>query len=1394
MKILLYGLAGLIVLVISAILFGPSLIDWTRFKPEIIAQAAKLTGRPVAIDGTVSLRSLPAPTLTASNVRIGISSDSQSADLMTLESLEIRLAILPLIRGIVQVESLELVAPAITLERGADGANNWQRQRSAGADTANIPPDGLSAIAFTNIEISGGSVVYVDRASGQRQALTGLDAFLTAPDPTGPFSAEGEFQRNRQTFRFQSTLAALPGQGETQSIPGRLRIATEQAFAEWSGRAGFTSWPPSADGKIQIQGDLGAALFRDGAALLGAGLQSGAATITGPLAGAPASISGRLAVSDDTVTVEQLELRIADSLGKGRFEYGRDNGRRFDMALNVNRIDLEPYLHGAGSEPDDQASVGSAPDSDPVEALLEGLRLPAGLNGSIDLTVDAILYRGQVVRQTVANLGVFGGTINIQRLYGLLPGGSYVTVFGSLAVDQPELAFAGQIEAQSDNLRAVLDWLGFDIAAIRADRLRKFSLIAAINGGLSTGEISGIDLSVDTSRLRGGVNYALRARPAFGVNMVIDQLNLDAYRADVIPLTEPPPDQAADDIDPTAAAQASLPWLSALARFDADFVAKIESLTVEGVPISGLTMSGLLKGGAMTLREAALEGIAGARITVTGKVEDIAEDPLVDAALSLRTHTATELLRNIPALEGLAGRVAGPMGIEAKVAGNMATLAIEGSVAAIGGDLTLEGTLVDWFSAQPSVSLSAALRHSDAARLLGSLGGFDRTTLPETFSQRITANAALEGSPAAFAAEATANWADATLKLSGQGSAGRLPAGSDQNGEEESDYRIEAFSLSALFDHPNASAFLQAVLPAASDRLTAAFSGPVITSVRLEGDDREVTANGSVSLANAGAKLTATVTGEGSWPDADIETLAVRAEGKLNHRLPRALLDAAIASESTGLPVLDSPLSVAYELSGSMNALTLAATASLADVALSATGSVDGLPKTARWTADLEARHPDFAELARQLGLEPPPGSDGRSAAIRADIATTASTIKLAPISGDLAGAPVTGSVLMFVQEPRPRLDIAFSTGELVLVRSEDNSFSEGPNSGSLDWSVLTLVDGDFRIVSDGLATRGISVRDLTLVTQLEDGLLTIDELSGNLYGGAVTVTGQASAREQPELAVTLQANGADLAEVIFELTEQPSPLTGTFSLDAQLAAQGDSWAELRSTLSGGGEIRNLNGGNLIGLDFDDLIARGGNAAALAAFFESAADSQAEPTVPYEGLESLFEIIAGHVETRDLTITATDWIASGDAVLDATESTLDLDLSFALLPLPDLPVIGISLSGPLDNLSRGFSLGDAGIAPGETDIAQVLESQRAPETERLPLIPDDPEESEAFIDQLLDQALQQRREQSSNGEAGDPETDAESAAPSPSESEVREPPDANQPEPFNQILDDLLVE
>lgn len=130
-----------LLLLLSLVAIGFAVVlsfDWNRARPWINERVSEATGRPFAIRGDLVLqwnnpetetgwrRWVPWPRLSAQDITLGNADWSKTGPhLAEIKQLTFSLNPLSLLDHTIQIPTLELVGPVLSLERTADGKNNW---------------------------------------------------------------------------------------------------------------------------------------------------------------------------------------------------------------------------------------------------------------------------------------------------------------------------------------------------------------------------------------------------------------------------------------------------------------------------------------------------------------------------------------------------------------------------------------------------------------------------------------------------------------------------------------------------------------------------------------------------------------------------------------------------------------------------------------------------------------------------------------------------------------------------------------------------------------------------------------------------------------------------------------------------------------------------------------------------------------------------------------------------------------------------------------------------------------------------------------------------------------------------------------------------------------------
>ena len=109
-------------MLIAGALIVPALIPVDIYKREIIAVMEGATGRKARIDGEFKLSILPRAEFVAGKVSLGNAKDGQAKNMMTLDRLTVRVGVLPLLTGNLEIDALVAERLVINLEVDKGGA------------------------------------------------------------------------------------------------------------------------------------------------------------------------------------------------------------------------------------------------------------------------------------------------------------------------------------------------------------------------------------------------------------------------------------------------------------------------------------------------------------------------------------------------------------------------------------------------------------------------------------------------------------------------------------------------------------------------------------------------------------------------------------------------------------------------------------------------------------------------------------------------------------------------------------------------------------------------------------------------------------------------------------------------------------------------------------------------------------------------------------------------------------------------------------------------------------------------------------------------------------------------------------------------------------------------
>ena len=230
---------GLLVLIVAGVIIVVATFDPNSYKPRIVAAVKQATGRDLVLQGQIHLGLSLQPTLTVQGVSLSNPPGFSRPEMATLQELDLKLALLPLLSRKVEIDRLVLIKPDILLEMNAQGQPNWtfKSQGAPAAAPATAPsgsePSSQTQINVAQLEVQNGTVTWRDDATQQSAvlALTSLTTTAASPDANLHLAMNASYNGN--PFSLSGDVGPLTGlQGTTAKSAWPVQLTVQAAGAK----------------------------------------------------------------------------------------------------------------------------------------------------------------------------------------------------------------------------------------------------------------------------------------------------------------------------------------------------------------------------------------------------------------------------------------------------------------------------------------------------------------------------------------------------------------------------------------------------------------------------------------------------------------------------------------------------------------------------------------------------------------------------------------------------------------------------------------------------------------------------------------------------------------------------------------------------------------------------------------------------------------------------------------------------------------------------------------------------------------------------------------------------------------------------------------------------------
>jgi uncharacterized protein involved in outer membrane biogenesis len=224
------SLGGLVVIVLLALEF----MDWNLFKHPIERMASAKSGRTVSIgDLNVHVWSWT-PTVTMKRLILGNPPWEANRPMAKIERLEIRVKLLPLLKGEVILPRVALLKPDLYLHQDKSGRANWTFENKAPTNERASGPTKLPVVR--DLLIDSGTLTLADDIRRLKVDGTIQAAEKASKEDAKPFRIEGKGTINDQPFELKVAGGPLMNLEPEHPYPFKLNITAGDIKVDSDGR------------------------------------------------------------------------------------------------------------------------------------------------------------------------------------------------------------------------------------------------------------------------------------------------------------------------------------------------------------------------------------------------------------------------------------------------------------------------------------------------------------------------------------------------------------------------------------------------------------------------------------------------------------------------------------------------------------------------------------------------------------------------------------------------------------------------------------------------------------------------------------------------------------------------------------------------------------------------------------------------------------------------------------------------------------------------------------------------------------------------------------------------------------------------------------------------------
>jgi AsmA protein len=202
LKLLGWGIGGVLLVVIVLALILPLLFDANDFKDEIIAQVKQKTGLKLTIEGDIDFSLLPWLGMQLNEVQLDNAPDYNQDIFAKAGQIAMQVKLLPLLQRDIELDTISVQGLLLNLERNQAGEGNWEALMAnlSSEQPAQTPSSessqalSVNQLSINGLDVRDAQILWDDQSTGQRYRIKDFALETSAIQFGQPFTVDSQLQ------------------------------------------------------------------------------------------------------------------------------------------------------------------------------------------------------------------------------------------------------------------------------------------------------------------------------------------------------------------------------------------------------------------------------------------------------------------------------------------------------------------------------------------------------------------------------------------------------------------------------------------------------------------------------------------------------------------------------------------------------------------------------------------------------------------------------------------------------------------------------------------------------------------------------------------------------------------------------------------------------------------------------------------------------------------------------------------------------------------------------------------------------------------------------------------------------------------------------------------------